>query len=296
MKEMTELGIQKRTSKTTDHRGWKITSRDLDILLAIYRFRFMTRQLVEWVFFLRGEPDFDGRSSASGRRLQALHDAGYVERLVLPMLPGAGRAPLVYALSSRGTSAVAGCLDIDRAKVDWVPAHNRATPFFMEHTLAIARLWASLVAALRGSDVEIKRWIGEAELRRFNTRVEEHPSYRWLPVRPDGYFELWWPDNSVLPCFVEVDMGTETNARIYWKMRAYLTYRRDGFQQDYNRPPFKVLVVTSGDRRLDNLRRTVRKATSEDFCLYTLLDNLHPRRVLTEWWNTDGQAVDLVEV
>ena len=91
-------------------------------------------------------------------------------------------------------------------------------------------------------------------------------------------------------------MGTETNARIYWKMRAYLTYRRDGFQQDYNRPPFKVLVVTSGDRRLDNLRRTVRKATGEDFCFYTLLDNLHPRRVLTEWWNTDGQAVDLVEV
>lgn len=292
---MTERGRQKRTTKTTDHRGWKITSHDLEILVAIYRFRFITRQLLEWAFFSCGDADFDGRSSASGRRLQALYDAGYVQRLVLPMLPGAGRAPLVYALRSRGADAVASRLDVDRAKVDWVPAHNRATAFFMEHTLAIARLWASLVAALRGTDVEIKRWLGEGELRRLDKRVQEYPSYRWLPLRPDGYFELLSPDNSVLPCFVEVDMGTETNARIYWKMRAYLTYRRDGFQQDYNRPPlFKVLVVTSGDKRLDNLRRTIRKATSEDFCLYSLLDNLHPRRVLTEWWDTEGRAVDLI--
>lgn len=293
---MTELEIQKKTSKTTDHRGWKITSRDLDILFAMYRFRFLTRELIEWAFFSRDGADFDRRSSASGRRLLALHDGGYVERIVLPMLPGAGRAPLVYALSSRGADAVASYLGVDRAKVDWVRRHNRTTPFFVEHTLAIARLWASLVAALRDTRVEIKKWIGEAELRRLNRRVEERPSYRWLPVRPDGYFELWWPENSVRPCFVEIDMGTETNATIHWKMRAYHAYRRDGFQRDYGRTSFLVLIVTSSDRRLDNLRRTVRKATDDDFCLFTLLDGLHPSRVVDEWWKADGQAVYLVDV
>ncbi len=294
---MTQPGIQNKISKTTtDHRVWRLTPRDLDILVSIYRFRFLTRQLIEWVFFSSSDRDFDGRSSASGRRLQALHDAGYVERLVLPMLPGAGRAPLVYALSSRGADAVASRLDIDRADVDWVPAHNRTTPFFMEHTLAIARLWASLVAALRGTDVELKRWIGEAELRRLGRRVREYPSHRVLPVRPDGYFELCSPDGSVHPFFVEIDMGTETNDRIYWKTRAYRVYRADHFAKEYNRPPFLVLIVTSGDKRLDNLRRTVHKASGQGFCLYGLLDNLHPERVVEEWWRTDGKALGLLDL
>ena len=166
----------------------------------------------------------------------------------------------------------------------------------MEHTLAIARLWASLVAALRGTDIEVKSWIGEAALRRRNTWVEERSSYRPLPLRPDGYFELWWPDNSVQCYFVEIDMGTETNSRIHLKARAYRGYRQGAFQREYNREDFLVLIVTSGRRRLDNLRRTVHNANANEFCVYALLDNLHPRRVLTEWWNTNGDAIDLVEV
>ena len=134
------------------------------------------------------------------------------------------------------------------------------------------------------------------ELRRFNARVEERSSYRLLPLRPDGYFELSWPSNSVMPCFVEIDMGTETNSRIYWKARAYRGYRNGGFKRDYDRQYFFVLIVTTSHKRLDNLRRTVRKATNEDFCFYAVLDSLHPQRVLTGWWNTNGDPMDLVDV
>jgi hypothetical protein len=254
LKDMTQPGIQNKTS-TTDHRGWRLTSRDLDILVAIYRFRFLTRQLIEWVFFSRGEADFDGRSSASGRRLQALHDAGYVERLVLPMLPGAGRAPLVYALSSRGADTVAGRLDIDRENVDWLPRHNRATAFFMEHTLGIARLWAALTAALRGTGVTIDEWIGEGELRKRDIRVYDYDANRHLPLRPDGYFVLFYPDDTVRCLFVEIDMGTETNDRVGRKMRAYDSYRRRGFEEEFEFQKFAVLVVTNGRKRMENLMR-----------------------------------------
>ena len=286
---MTELGIQNKTSKTsTDHRGWRLTSRDLDILVAIYRFRFLTRQLIEWVFFCRGD-DFDGRSSASGRRLQALHDAGYVERLVLPMLPGAGRAPLVYALSSRGADAVASRLDVDRANVDWVPRHNRATAFFMEHTLAIARLWASLTVALRGTEITLEDWIGEAEWRQRAIRVSDYVSNsnRRLPLRPDGYCELLHPDNTVQPLFVEIDMGTETNDRVATKMRAYESYRRRGYEAHFQYENFNVLVVTSGRRRMENLIRVTRNAIGRELGLFATITpagrrsrsrNLYPLR------------------
>ncbi|SRR6266508_2489202 len=293
---MTDLELQRNTTKVKHRRGWRITSRDLDILLAIYRFRFLTRQLLEWTFFPSERADFDGRSSLAARRLQALHQAGYVQRLVLPMLPGTGRSPLVYALSSRGADAVASRLGVDREDVDWQPRHNRATAFFMEHTLAIARLCASLTAVLRGRDARIGRWIGEGELRRRQTRVFEYPAHHWLPLRPDGYFELHWPDDSKMEFFVEVDMGTETNERFVRKIRAYERYQREGFERDYGRSRFEVLVVTSSAKRIDNLRRAVRRAVRQDFCLFTTLDALHPSRVLTGWEDMDGEAIELAEV
>jgi hypothetical protein len=139
-----------------------MTSRDLDILVAMYRLRFLTRQLVEWAFFSREDGDFDRRSSLAARRLQVLFEAGYVQRLIVPVRPGTGRGPAVYALSSRGVDAVAVHLGVDRGEVDWTPKHNRATAFFMEHTLAIARLWASLEAALLETDLRLANWMGEA--------------------------------------------------------------------------------------------------------------------------------------
>ena len=290
---MTQPGIQNKISKTTDHRGWRLTSRDLDILVAIYRFRFLTRQLIEWVFFSSAEADFEGRSSASGRRLQALHEAGYVERLVLPMLPGAGRAPLVYALSSRGADAVAGHLDIDRENVDWSPRHNRATAFLMEHTLAIGRLWASLAAALRGSEIAIDTWKGEAALRRRDIRVYDNDANRRLPLRPDGYCELLYPDDTVRCLFVEMDMGTETNDRVARKMRAYDSYRRRGFEQDFDYQTFNVLVVTNARRRMENLIRVTAREIEGRLGLFTTLDALHPGRVLAGWQDCHGRTIDL---
>jgi len=292
---MTQPLVQNKTSKNTNLRGWRITSRDLDILVAIYRFRFLTRQLIEWVFFSFAEADFDGRSSASGRRLQALHDGGYVERLVLPMLPSAGRAPLVYALSSRGADAVAGRLGIDRENVDWLPRHNRATAFFMEHTLAIGRLWASLAAAAPRREITIDTWMGEAELRRRDIQVYDIDANRRLPLRPDGYCELLHPNNTVSALFVEMDMGTETNARVARKMRAYDSYRRRGFEEGFDYQTFDVLVVTNGRRRMENLIRVTGKEIEGRLGLFATLDALHPGRVLAGWQDCQGRTIDLSE-
>src|SRR3990170_2186979 len=296
MRAITEPRTENRERSTKHRRGWRITSRDLDILVAVYRFRFLTRQLVEWAFFSRDDGDFDRRSSLAARRLQVLYEAGYVQRLVMPVLPGTGRSPAVYALSSRGADAVAVHLGVDREEVDWAPKHNRATAFFMEHTLAIARLWASLTAALRDTGFRITSWTGEAQLRRWDKRVFDREVHRWVPVRPDGYFRLWRSRRSSLPCFLEVDMGTETNGRLAQKMRAYQVYRREERRGKSGIADFHLLVVTSGARRLENLRRVSSKAVDQDFCLFATLSDLHPSRVLGNWLDIDRTRVDLTSL
>jgi hypothetical protein len=211
------------------------------------------------------------------------------------MLPGAGRAPLVYALSSRGADAVAGRLGVDREDVDWLPRHNRATAFFLEHTLGIARLWAALTASLRGTGVTIDEWIGEGELRKRDIRVYDYDANRHLPLRPDGYLVLLFPDNTVRCLFVEMDMGTETNDRVARKMRAYDSYRRRGFEEHFDSSTFNVLVVTSGQRRMENLIRVTRSAIEGRLGRFATLEALHPDRVLAGWQDCHGRTIDLSE-
>jgi len=178
--------------------------------------------------------------------------------------------------------------------VDWTPKHNRATAFFMEHTLAIARLWAAFTAALRGTGFHIGRWAGEAELRRWEMRGFDRESGRMMPIRPDGYLHLDWPDNTFVAFFVEVDMGTETNARVGRKLRAYQDLRRETARSDLDMRNFYLLIVTSGQRRMENLRRIAGKIGCEGFSFFATLEDLHPARVLTAWRDASNKNVHLI--
>jgi hypothetical protein len=189
---------------------------------------------------------------------------------------------------------VAGHLGVDRGKVDWTPKHNRATAFFMEHTLAIAQLWASLTAALRGTGFHIGRWAGEAELRRWEMRGYDRESGRMISIRPDGYMELIWPDNSFDSFFIEVDMGTETNTRVGRKLGAYQDLRREIARSDLDMRDFYLLIVTSGARRMENVRRIARKALSQNVCFFATLEDLHPSRVLAVWRDVNNADAQLL--
>jgi hypothetical protein len=113
--------------------------------------------------------------------------------------------------------------------------------------------------------------------------------------RPDGYFELNYPDDTVWCLFVEIDMGTETNERVARKMRAYDSYHRRGYEEAFEYPRFDVLVVTNGRKRMENLMRVTRNVNEGRLGLFTTLEMLHPARVLTGWRDCAGQVVDLSE-
>ena len=160
--------------------------------------------------------------------------------------------------------------------------------------MAIARLWASLTTALRGSRFHVGRWAGEAELRKWVMRGYDRESGRTIPIRPDGYTELVWPDKTFVPFFIEVDMGTETNARVGRKLGAYQDLRREIARSDLNMRDFYLLIVTSGLGRMENLRRIAGKALSQDFCFLATLEDLHPSRVLAAWHDVNNTDLHLI--
>src|SRR4051812_20246054 len=80
-------------------------------------------------------------------------------------------------------------------------------------------------------------------------------------VVPDGYFVL---DSGahLYHHFLEVDLGTVTGiSSVYGKrdfgrkIRAYLAYYQSGqYEERYSTNKGRVLIVTSGERRLANLK------------------------------------------
>ncbi|MFQ5880082.1 MAG: hypothetical protein ACE5IZ_07925, partial [Dehalococcoidia bacterium] len=70
-------------------------------------------------------------------------------------------------------------------------------------------------------------------------------------------------------------------------------YRREERRGRSGIGDFRLLVVTSGARRLENLRRVSSRAVDQDFCLFATLDDLHPSRVLSNWLEIDRTRVNL---
>jgi hypothetical protein len=91
-----------------------------------------------------------------------------------------------------------------------------------------------------------------------------------LPLIPDGYFEIASAQGA-RPTFIEVDLGTEATPVLVKKASLYLQLATSGdFSKLFSRSQFRVLVVTTSERRLNTIRSAVAKLTDKIFWFGTL--------------------------
>jgi hypothetical protein len=203
--------------------------------------------------------------------LKRLADAGYLERIVLPHRSRAatgaytrgGMGPFVFTLARKGQQYLAAA----DADADGEPP-RRARPgverehsyLFLTHTLQVAEL---LIAAERLGvacpTVEIAQLLHERDLRRTPTPVRITGAAR-QPVEvayvPDGYLDLHVyaaaPYRSCLG--LEIDRGTEGQAKWRRKVQAIIAYQRGPYQQAFGTDVLTVCVIaTPGAGRLRTL-------------------------------------------
>ncbi len=104
-----------------------------------------------------------------------------------------------------------------------------------------------------------------------------------VPLIPDGYFEIG-SQQGFRPVFLEVDLGTEAVPVIAKKASLYLQLASSGeFSQAFGRSQFRVLVITTSERRLQNLRATIAKLTDKIFWFATL-DTVSPESFWSAAW------------
>lgn len=275
-------------------KGIRLTTRDAQILETLHAVGYLTTHQIRALFFMEGQHEAMGPTKACERRMRLLHWAGLVRRIEQPVKRGEGSKPFIYALSKKGVEFLITETGIDPADIDWHPQSFEANVPFLNHLLTTTDLRIALVKACKQAGVELIEWIDERELR-----MGKMFDYVMLPgtngqpiktaVIPDAVFILERNGKRAL-FFVEIDMRTVTvNPSLLekkgWskKIRTYDLYLSSPeFLERYEGRRARILTVTTGEKRLSNLKKVTERVADENKALF--------------WFTTFDLALDPVQL
>jgi hypothetical protein len=227
-----------------------LQERDLRLLEALETMRVIDREQAKMVAGFRS-------TRRANARLLSLTRAGLLKRAFI------GSHEAVYWLANRELQKV-------RKRGEFTP---EPAALFLRHRLEINRL--QLLVQYAGIPTP-GWWFGRWQ-------SFQEPLLTTLPLIPDGYCEIG-SAQGVRATFVEIDLGTEAAPVLAKKASLYLQLATSGdFPKLFSRSQFRVLIVTTSQRRLDNLRLAVAKLTDKIFWFGTL-DMLTTERFWSAAW------------
>jgi hypothetical protein len=226
--------------------------------------------------------------------MQLLFHHGYLWRDEMPTRLGEGRRPLVYFLDTIGAELLAQMAGCEVDDLDWNRKGNDVGGQFLEHLLATNDVRIAITMATRTKDWRIGQWIDDRALKRpqmkdYVTLTGPQGGTRRAAVVPDGYFVLD-TGQHLYHHFLEVDLCTVTGQASTWgrrdwarKVTAYLEYYRSGaYRERYGTQSLRVLTVTRGERRLENLKAITERAGGRARFWFTTFEHVNPATILTE--------------
>lgn len=252
----------------------ELTERDVQILQALHKYRFLTS---EHLMKLTETTSQQGMN----RRLRVLFDAKYIDRPKAQMhsLAYADKRPMVYALGNEGADLLSNRFQLTLPDIYWSEKNRRVKEKFIEHTLGIAEFMVSMeVACKEAGNI---RLITKEEILTSapdKTRRSKHP-FRWqtrvsfdgerheIAIVPDEVFGLHNLDKpegkNRAYFFVEIDRGTMPITRrdirqtsFARKLISYAdTYERKLHTERFGIKNFRVLTVTTSQERITTMQQ-----------------------------------------
>lgn len=308
----------KRLTRPAHPPGFRITERDVAILAAIARFRFLSSQQI--VRFIGG--------SEQGLlvRLKLLFYHAYIDRprhqhAQLTMFFDTGNRPLVYGLARKGARLLSELgIGVD-ASLDWTTKNARATNAFLAHTLEVADVMIDVdraVSAHAGITLidhhELVPYFPHDTRNardpfrcRVDVRLQGQGAPLSIGVVPDRLFSITYTNGTRHNYALELDRGTmDVKAK---KLHGKSSFRRKligyfhawrerkhsaawGFQS------FRVLTITPSAKRIAHMiavQREVTSSTAPGLFLYATPETLAEQGVLGDaWLSGAGDRVRLV--
>jgi hypothetical protein len=216
--------------------------------------------------------------------MQQYFDHHLVNKFNAEWVNGEHLRETVYTLGTQGAKFVARQLGTDFRSLTW-----RAKPRWLNlpHDIKLNDFRLAVTGeSKRLPDFELIRWVSEFEL---------HQSHK-VPGRPDGFFLLRRKSpthpNRVeeLAILVEVDNATHPLGRfVTRKVKPALKFvgSRD-YQQIFGVPNGAYFVITTGPKRLGNLKEKVEGAGGRGRFYFTTFDQIDEGVLTSPIWEMAG--------
>lgn len=247
---------------------------DLELLRFLAKdFLLLSRQQVNALFPERSLRNIN-------YRLSKLRSAGFLSRRQYPATTLGPWMPLYY-LGPRAPEA----LGHDPGDVTLVARRKRAIQLresAIPHSLLVDSVHIQFLTATKDyPDYELLTWIPQYDA--LWRTLGDHG----FQLRPDGYAEIH-KDAHVVRFFLELDRGTERGQKITAKFAEYQRYLMTGqFEQHFSAPSFRVLFVTSTERRARQLARHA-SSFSENLFWLSSIDTFFSSPLFNAFWRVSG--------
>lgn len=229
-----------------------LSERDWQIISDINRLRLVSGQQLQRLHYGTTASD----AAVCRRQLARLVSKRVLVRFRHHTAGMVGPSWSVYALD------VAGQRLIDPDRTRWWPTPNPGNQF-IDHTLAISEVYVRLRTDEHQRGFELVTFNGEPTCwRSFHGPGGARPT-----LKPDA-FVITEADGYEDHVFVEVDLGTETSARIVTKAKVYLSYYRSGREQHRSGVFPLVLWLVPDAARLDLLTTAISRLPAEHWRLF----------------------------
>ncbi|MEE4247007.1 MAG: replication-relaxation family protein [Kangiellaceae bacterium] len=193
----------------------------------------------------------------------------------------------------------------------------------VHHTLLVSECAVRIVESLRGSDFEVPR-LPPVEVPFYQTHMVGNPRSKkhverfvsqediWVPtaskphrIRPDLVFALG-KEGAHRLFFLEADRGTESHAEIAAKQKGYACYAKAPDPDDPRKylwqrygamRDFRVLLVTTTERRIKGLRSSLQNEPGFELMAFTTEEQLQHSNMAMEaiWTVPNGEQHPLLK-
>lgn len=219
----------------------RLSGKDKQILISIQRYRYLLTSQVQRLYF------YDAATStaalrATTRTMKKLRELGGIAHLAR-RIGGvrAGSGALIWYLTHAGERL----LRIHEQSVRPVKRFFEPSPYFLAHCLAVADIAVQAVELCRTNEkVRLMDMQSEPECWRIFTESGITVSLKpdLFAVTVSGQYEDRW--------FIEVDLETESPAKVIEKCERYHRYYRSGLEQHETGVfPLTIWIVPSTGRK-----------------------------------------------
>lgn len=288
-----------RRVKDEELPSFRLTQRDREVIQAVYEYRAMTTDQLGKLFFPSEQTEVTSRCL---HRLKLLFHHRFLFRAEQPQLISEGRKPFVYYLDQRGAKLLADLHHCDVKGLDWSPRSYPVGHLFLDHLLATNDVRLAIAISAQKHSYTVETWFDEKTLKSNQmkdtvTITSPRGASQSASVVPDGYF-LLLAEGHYYHQFLETDRQTVTGNSRKWgkrtwarKVQAYVEYYRSGkYHARYHTKSMRVLTVTTGKRRLENLKLVTEESGGKARFWFTTFEQVQSSDVLVDpIWQVAGK-------